>query len=364
MRVQAFQNELGGGHLLLRAFFLRYPERTEFLHQALNFFQVLQRFDSGHGIGQLNLAAQVEPLHDLLHVGAGEVFVVGLGDGGADQFTADEVSALHLSFVFQFKFAGDGGQRRVYVADAGHDKFFVVAERPALGVGDDIFHRGNRQALADTRALVNFLILAGGKGDGELPGAVTLARDKAGNFYGTTQSGGSYGYGTVFRLSPDGSETVLYAFTGQSDGGSPYAGVIVDAAGNLYGTTPYDGDLNCDYGQGCGTVFKVAPDGTETTLYTFADTGGNASPMAPLVMDGAGNLYGTTYGFSLGAVFKLSPDGTEKLLYSFTGGNDGGEPLGGLIMDRKGRLYGTTQIGGGGNCNNGFGCGAVFELGK
>jgi uncharacterized repeat protein (TIGR03803 family) len=205
---------------------------------------------------------------------------------------------------------------------------------------------------------------AGGKGDGELPGAVTLAGDKAGNFYGTTQSGGPYGYGTVFRLSPDGTETVLYSFTGQSDGGGPYAGVIVDATGNLYGTTPYDGDLNCDYGQGCGTVFKVASDGTETTLYTFTDTGVNADPMSPLIMDDAGNLYGTTNGFSPGGVFRLAPDGTEKLLYTFTGGTDGDEPLGGLIMDRRGRLYGTTQIGGGGNCDNGFGCGAVFELRK
>jgi uncharacterized repeat protein (TIGR03803 family) len=200
--------------------------------------------------------------------------------------------------------------------------------------------------------------------DGFEIGAVTLVRDKAGNFYGTTQDGGAYRYGTVFRLSPGGTETVLYSFTGGSDGGDPYAGVILDVAGNLYGTTPYDGDTSCDYGDGCGTVFKLAPDGTETTLYTFTDTGVNANPMAGLTMDGAGNLYGTTYGFTDGGVFKLAPDGTEKLLYTFTGGDDGSQPLGGLMMDGKGRLYGTTTSGGGGSCNNGFGCGAVFELKK
>lgn len=201
-----------------------------------------------------------------------------------------------------------------------------------------------------------------GKGDGCLPGAVTLARDAAGNFYGTTQSGGTYRYGTVFKLGPDGTETVLYSFTGGTDGGGPYAGVILDAAGNLYGTTPYDGDLNCDYGQGCGSVFKVAPDGTETTLYTFTDTGANANPMSSVIMDSAGNLYGTTNGFSPGGVFKLAPDGSEKLLYSFTGNGDGGTPLGGLIMDKRGRLYGTNDGGGDGNCDNGFGCGTLFEL--
>lgn len=203
-----------------------------------------------------------------------------------------------------------------------------------------------------------------GYGDGCLPGAVTLATDTAGNLYGTTQSGGASRYGTVFRLDPDGTETVLYSFSGGSDGGDPYAGVIVDSAGNLYGTTPYDGDMNCNYSEGCGTVFKVASDGTETTLYTFTDTGANAAPMSPLIMDDAGNLYGTTNGFSPGGVFKLAPDGTEKLIYTFTGGTDGDDPYGGLIMDRKGRLYGTNEDGGGGDCDNGFGCGAVFELSK
>lgn len=195
-------------------------------------------------------------------------------------------------------------------------------------------------------------------------GAVTLVRDKGGNFYGTTQEGGDDNCGSVFEVSPGGAKTLLYSFTCGSDGAAPYAGVVMDRAGNLFGTTPVDGDVNCDYGQGCGTVFKIAPDRRETTLYTFTDTGVNANPMAGLVMDGAGNLYGTTYGFSPGGVFKLARDGTEKLLYTFTGGTDGAEPLGGLLMDGLGHLYGTASSGGGGSCNNDFGCGTVFELRK
>lgn len=263
-----------------------------------------------------------------------------------------------------FEVAADGTETVLHAFTGGGD-----GEQPLGGLIID--KKGNlygttlgtvfRLAPGGNEKVIHFFT---GRGDGSRPGAVTLVRDKAGNLYGTTQGGGAYRDGTVFEVSPDGTETVLYSFTGGSDGGGPYAGVIIDAAGNLYGTTPYDGDLNCDYGQGCGTVFKVAPDDTETTLYTFTDTGANANPMAGLTMDGAGNLYGTTYGFSPGAVFRLAPDGTEKLLHTFTGGADGDEPLGGLTMDGNGRLYGTTQGGGGGNCNNGFGCGAIFELEK
>lgn len=203
-----------------------------------------------------------------------------------------------------------------------------------------------------------------GQGGGISPGAVTLVSDRSGNLYGTAQEGGAYRWGTVFKLAPDGAQTVLHAFTGGSDGGAPYAGVILDPAGNLYGTTPYGGDVNCNYGQGCGTVFKVAPNGTETTLYTFSVTGADTSPMSGLTIDRAGNLYGMANGFAPGSIFRLAPDGTAKVLYTFTGGADGDDPMGGLVLDRKGRLYGTAEGGGNGTCNNGFGCGVVFELRK
>src|SRR5580704_7952012 len=146
--VQAFKNKFGGGDLLLGTLFLGDAERSQLVDQALNFFQVFQRFKSCDRIAQLNLAAQVEPLHDLLHVRTGEIFVVGLGDRGADQFAADIVGALHFAFVLEFEFAGDRRQGSVNVTDAGHDQFFVISNRSAFGVRDYIFHRADGQALA------------------------------------------------------------------------------------------------------------------------------------------------------------------------------------------------------------------------
>jgi uncharacterized repeat protein (TIGR03803 family) len=177
--------------------------------------------------------------------------------------------------------------------------------------------------------------------------------DSAGNLYGTTTVGGAYGAGSVYKLSPGGTLTELYSFTGGVDGNTPDAGLIADNAGNLYGTTAFGGAYSN------GVVFKLTPAGTETTLYSF--TGGNdgGNPFDSLVFDGAGNLYGTTeFGgaYSNGMVFKLTPAGTETTLYSFTGGSDGAYPVAGLIFDSAGNLYGTTELGGG-SC-----CGVVFKL--
>ncbi len=167
-------------------------------------------------------------------------------------------------------------------------------------------------------------------------------------------------------------ETILYAFQGGSDGISPAASLIADASGNLYGTTYNGGGAQACFG-GCGTVFKLAPDGTETVLYAFQDGSDGANPVAPLVMDAAGNLYGTTSegagtgcsdegDIGCGTVFKLAPDGTLSVLHAFTGGSDGGDPEAGLIMDEVGNLFGTTNLGGGNACPVGGGCGTVFEV--
>lgn len=168
----------------------------------------------------------------------------------------------------------------------------------------------------------------------------------------------------VFKLDPAGSETVLYSFTGGRDGEWPYAALIMDAARNLYGTTLFGGNLNCNSGQGCGTVFKVDPSGNETVLHSFTGGSDGELPEGSLIMDQQGNLYGTTiYGgtYGWGTVFKLNPSGNETVLYSFTGGNDGMQPIGGLVMDAANNLYGTTYGGGAfNNCNGG--CGTVFKL--
>jgi uncharacterized repeat protein (TIGR03803 family) len=214
--------------------------------------------------------------------------------------------------------------------------------------------------------------------DGATPSS-RLIFDKAGNLYGmTTDGGGAHGVGTVFKLAPnqDGSwtESVLHSFNG-SDGASPAAGLIFDAGGNLYGTTYSGGQLLCG-GSGCGVVFRLAPnqDGswTESVLHSFNGSDG-AQPFAGLIFDAAGNLYGTTdgggqlslcKGSGCGVVFRLAPnqDGswTESVLHSFNG-SDGAYPAAGLIFDAGGNLYGTTYLGGQLLCG-GSGCGVVFKL--
>ena len=144
---------------------------------------------------------------------------------------------------------------------------------------------------------------------------------------------------------------VLYSFTGAQEGGNPNAGLIVDDAGNFYSTTTYGGDANCNGGSGCGTVFKVAPDGTETVLHAFAGGGDGEFSYSDLLRTGEGKLYGTTlYGgdpnCNCGTVFKIKPDGSEIVLHSFTGGVDGSAASGGLIEDKDRNLYGVTEYGG------------------
>jgi uncharacterized repeat protein (TIGR03803 family) len=182
--------------------------------------------------------------------------------------------------------------------------------------------------------------------DGRSPYAgVTL--DAAGNLYGTTLHGGARGYGVVYKLNPSGHETVLYSFTGGADGGSPEAGVILDAAGNLYGTTGYGGLTPGD--DGCGVVFKLDTAGHETVLHAFTGSDDGCSPTGGVTLDSAGNLYGTTTiggTANKGVVFKLDASGNETVLYSFQGLQGGSFPDAGVILDSAGNLYGTASGGG------------------
>jgi uncharacterized repeat protein (TIGR03803 family) len=162
-------------------------------------------------------------------------------------------------------------------------------------------------------------------------------------------------FGSVIEVAPDGTPNVLYSFAGGVDGASPQAGVILDRSGNVYGTTEFGGGNSaCEIG--CGTVFKIAPDGAETILHAFQGGHDGERPMAGLVMDSTGNLYGTTlngglrhcttinhYKDGCGTVFEITPEGTKITLHQFTGGADGAFPISNLILDKHGRLYGTTE---------------------
>ena len=224
-----------------------------------------------------------------------------------------------------------------------------------------------------------------------------LLLDAAGNLYGTTEYGGvtagmcgNNGCGTVFRLDTAGTYTVLYSFTGEPDGAYPVAGLVQDAAGTLYGTTEGGGITGGGCGSsGCGTVFKLDASNKETVLYRFTGAPDGATPIAGVVQDAAGDLYGTTYSGGLldcfepsgsnppsnkpiycGVVFKVDTTGTETVLHSFAGIPDGALPQAALVLDPSGDLYGTTTEGG----SNGFfgcqilnpsqptGCGTIFKL--
>src|SRR5262249_9415963 len=150
----------------------------------------------------------------------------------------------------------------------------------------------------------------------------------------------STGCGVVYKLSPDGKETVLHRFTGAADGSFPYAALILDKAGNLYGTADMGGDITKCYNEGCGTVYKVGPHGRFATLYEFtAATQGydGCNPYAALFRDQQGNLYGTTglCFLGYGTVFKVDPQGSWTALHHFTGGlGDGCYAYGSLVRDR------------------------------
>ncbi len=205
-----------------------------------------------------------------------------------------------------------------------------------------------------------------------------------GALFGTTTSGGSHGAGVVYKLTPPRTtcrdtlcywtETVLYNFAGGGDGAFPaFGNVIFDRAGNLYGTTELGGTSSSACSNGCGVVYELshsASGWTERVLYRFTGGTDGANPSSTLLLDAAGNLYGTTaYGggsvcqqrptLDCGTVFELSPSGNgwiERVLYRFQGANDGANPYGGLIADPSGNVYGATAYKGS------FNSGTVYEL--
>jgi uncharacterized repeat protein (TIGR03803 family) len=241
-----------------------------------------------------------------------------------------------------------------------------------------------------------------GVGDGKYPQA-GLARGSDGNLYGTTSNGGDNDfYGTVFKISTNGTLVTLYSFTGGNDGGNPGVELVLANNGSFYGTTFYGGTngvgtvfqirtngvltslysfgafgthpntglvqgsdgyfygLTFDGGQsGLGTVFKISAEGVLTNLHSFAGGKDGGNPQAGLAQGSDGSFYGTTLGggsYDSGTVFKINTNGILTTLYSFTGGNDGANPQAGLVQGRDGSFYGTTYSGGQG------GVGTVFQL--
>jgi uncharacterized repeat protein (TIGR03803 family) len=213
-------------------------------------------------------------------------------------------------------------------------------------------------------------------GDDGFGPAAGVTLDAGGNLYGTTEEGGRYSLGVVYKLfhTPSGMwiETVLHHFTGGSDGAYPASTVLLDAHGNVYGTTFGGGIYHCEFG--CGVAFKLSPASiggwSLTTLYSFTGGADGADPEAGMTFDTVGNLYGTTTfggnleicGAGCGTVFKLTPSGNgqwlETVLEAFPDGPDGDAPYGGVVFGPGSDLYGTTSGGGSSECE----CGIIYEV--
>ncbi len=203
--------------------------------------------------------------------------------------------------------------------------------------------------------------------DGAVPSS-TLIEDSAGNLYGTNITGGNERCGVAFSISPSGQETTLHSFGGLLDGQRPYAALVMDGAGNLYGTTQSGGTT------GAGVAFKLTPSGQETVIHNFSGKRTDGAQPGGLTLSANGVLYGTTaYGGNggLGVVYQINTDGSSfTLLHSFSGNlksrPDGSNPVAPVIVGTSGILYGTTSLGGNFNCTvlgtKPLGCGEVFQL--
>jgi len=271
-----------------------------------------------------------------------------------------------------------------------------VPSQPPGAVQQTIEHTPNARALSYLaspmrRKDVSENILYGFTSSGPYSPVASVIADRTGALYGTLQDGGDFnghcysvsGCGGVFKLTPNGSsytESVLYEFTGGSDGGGPFDNLYMDSSGALYGTAAYWGSTSCGLSLGCGTVFKLTPSGstyTESTIYTFKGGTDGASPVAGLIADDSGNLYGTTQagGDSAedGTIFELvrkRHSYTERVLHRFAGCSnksapcDGANPSASLYRDNSGSLFGTTIYGGAYSCPANNLCGTVFELSR
>lgn len=280
--------------------------------------------------------------------GCGTVFKLGLSG--------------KLTVLYAFTGGADGGQPEAgLVQDAVGNLYGTTT------IGGDLSCRyglgcGVVFKLDTTGKETVLHAFSGSPSDGWYPTG-ELVPDGNGGFYGTTWFGGPSGYGTIYKLESSGQETVLFNFTGISGGEYPNGPLVQDAQANVYGTTNGGGDTSCDL---CGLVFKLDAAGHETVLHTFTGSSDGAYPYAGLILDPLGNLYGTTYGggstgcgVGCGTVFKVDAKGNETVLHAFTGGADGAWPRDRLIMDASGNLYGTAPGGGDLSCG---GCGVVFKL--
>jgi uncharacterized repeat protein (TIGR03803 family) len=282
----------------------------------------------------------------------GNLYGTTLLGGGTDGtvFKVDKNGNEAILFNF-FNTVSGAGNASGLLLDAAGNLYGVADEGPG---GAGVLFRLDKNS--DFEILHTF---QGGFNNKAKVPAGGVIMDRAGNLYGATLAGGLGpfpGFGTVYRVDPTGKFTVLYSFQGKSDGANPQGPLVRDADGNLYGAaTAVDSG-----GTIKGKIFKLAPDGTLTVLHTFMGGKDGSGPQGGLLMDNAGNLFGSAIkggDSDKGTMFEITKSGKFKRLYSFTGGADGNSPNGGLVQDPEGNIYGTTQSG---PCQ--FFLGTVYKL--
>jgi uncharacterized repeat protein (TIGR03803 family) len=288
-------------------------------------YKVLRTFKTTHG---------ENPVGGFVRDSASNLYATTQNGGASGYGTVFKLTGTAETVLYNFTGGADGGgpdsgvicSPSNLVRDSAGNLYGTAYQGGAAN-GGVVF----KLDTAGNYTVLHSFCTLGGCADGYHPLTSGLILDSAGNLYGTAGGGGTFEQGVVFRLDSAGNETVLYNFTGGTDGSTPFAGVVRDSEGNLYATTDYGGAY------GVGVAYKLNSVGALTVLHAFTGGTDGSIPTASLVFDAKGNLYGTAEGggdFGNGVVFKLTKAGQQTFLYSFTGGSDGAVPsYGALILD-------------------------------
>jgi len=264
---------------------------------------------------------------------------------------ATSAKAATEKTLYSFKNDGVDGTNPEGALVSGSGGFFLGTTAYGGSAGFGTVFKVNPQGV---ESVLHAFTGTGVGGDGYSPRSGLTAMGN-GLFYGTTAGGGAYGYGTVYSITQAGAYSIIYSFTGNADGSNPYSGLVRGKAGVVYGATEYGGAGFSS--AGFGTIYTIAA-GVQSVVYSFTGGDDGGHPVGTLVVDKAGNIYGaaSAFGhFGAGVVFRLTPGGVFKALHSFLGGVDGSDPIGGLAIDSAGTtLYGTTNRGGAASIGTAF----------
>jgi uncharacterized repeat protein (TIGR03803 family) len=303
-------------------------------------FTVLHEFQGAPNDGSRPHAGLVQDAAGNLY---GTTFTGGSSDEGS-VFKFDTTGHNHV--LFNFNLANGSNPESTLILDKAGNLYGTAIEGGGSGVLFRVNQNGEEEAL--------HVFDAGQGADAALPSGGVIM-DEAGNLYGATVFGNP-GAGTLYRLDPAGNFTVLHEFKSASEGSNPQGPLVRDAAGNLYGSTLEGGAHNQ------GTIFRLSANGTLTVLHTFTGGIDGSGPQGGLLLDQSGNLIGSAIGggvFGKGLIFAVTKSGAFRRIYAFRGGRDGANPNGALIQDPAGTIYGTTQSGPGRNV-----LGTAFELSR